>query len=64
MGKSRLADELGKEWYPFPFVFRLSGEPGYPNCDTAILKFLHNSNFPVASARALTFFAAIGRIGK
>lgn len=65
MGKSRLTDELGKEWFQFPFVFRFKGESGYPSCDHEIFKFLQNSTrFPGASARTLAFFAAIGRIGE
>jgi len=57
MGKSRLADELGKTNLEFSFVFRKPGNGGFPLGDPEITNYLQA---PVhASIRAASLYAAI-----
>jgi hypothetical protein len=62
MGKSRLADEMGKTNFQFPFVFRNPGETGYPPDDTEITDyFRQRSDDP--SILVAGFYGALGSIG-
>jgi hypothetical protein len=61
-GKSRLADEMGKTNFQFPFVFRNPGETGYPPGDTEITDyFRQRSDDP--SILVAGFYGALGSIG-
>jgi len=62
MGKSRLADEMGKRNFQFPFVFRNPGETGYPPGDTEITDYLRQSSSH-PSILAAGLYAALGSIG-
>lgn len=42
-GRSRLVDELGKEFLSISFVLRLNGESGYPPGDPEITKFIRQT---------------------
>jgi hypothetical protein len=61
MGKSRLADELGKSNLEFSFVFRKPGDSGYPPGDPEITNYFRGASH--ASILAASFYAAIGKIG-
>jgi hypothetical protein len=61
MGKSRLADELGKTNLEFSFVFRNPSDGGYPRGDTEITNYFQGAAH--ASILAASFYAAIGTIG-
>ena len=62
MGKSRLADEMGKKNFQFAFIFRNSGDTGYPPCDPEITNYLRQgSSHPSILVAAL--YAAVGSIG-
>jgi hypothetical protein len=61
MGKSRLADELGKSNLEFSFVFRKPWDSGYPPGDPEITNYFRGTSH--ASILAASFYAAIGMIG-
>ncbi|KAF8456732.1 hypothetical protein BDZ91DRAFT_523185 [Kalaharituber pfeilii] len=64
-GKSRLADEIGKENFQFSFVFRKQGETGYPPADAEIISYFDNSSdskYP-ADTKVASFLGALGMIG-
>jgi len=62
MGKSRLADEMGKKNFQFAFVFRNPGDTGYPPGDTEITNYLRQSS-PDPSILVAALYAAVGSIG-
>jgi hypothetical protein len=63
MGKSRLADEMGKTNFQFSFVFRNLGDTGYPPGDSEITHYFRQSSHD-PSILVAGFYAAIASIGK
>ena len=61
-GKSRLAHEAGKSYLEFPFVFRKSGDTGYPPGDIAVAKYLEES-LVHSDIRAAAFISAVFSTG-
>jgi len=62
MGKSRLADEMGKKNFQFAFVFRNPGDTGYPPGDTEITNYFRQRS-PHPSILVAALYAAVGSIG-
>ena len=62
MGKSRLADEMGKKNFQFPFVFRDPRDTGYPPGDMEISNYLRQST-PGPSILVAALYAAVGSMG-
>jgi len=62
MGKSRLADEMGKTNFQFAFNFTNPGDPGYPPGDTEIADYFRLNAYDPPTLAA-GFYAALGCIG-
>jgi len=63
MGKSRLADEMGKTNFQFAFVFRSYGDTGYPPGDPEIIDYFRRRDHE-PSILVAAFYAALGTIGE
>jgi hypothetical protein len=62
MGKSRLADEMGKTNFQFSFVFRRPRDTGYPPADMEVISYFRDtSTHPSILAAAL--YTAVAIIG-
>ena len=67
-GKSRLADEMGKECFSFPFVFRMEGQTGYPPGDAEVTSYFCGASSQLSGLstpiRVACFLAAVGVTGE